>query len=159
MRISHAVKRRFWSKVDKTSSPHGCWLWTGTQSGPREKYGVFWDGKKMRKAHRFAWRLRFGKYPKKFVCHDCPGGDNRLCVRITHLWIGWYKPNSEDMCAKNRQAKGEFNGRSKLTSAQIPAIFKDRALGMSGLKLAKKYGVSDVMIYDILNGKFWRHIK
>lgn len=34
------------------------------------------------------------------VCHNCPLGDNKLCVNPDHLWIGTQKENNEDALQK-----------------------------------------------------------
>lgn len=108
-----ADEDRFWSRVDTGSSPHGCWLWTaGTSNG----YGQFrpnktWPGIG---AHVFAWLLHAGEIPEgMFVCHNCPGGDNRLCVNPAHLFLGTKSQNSLDMWAKGRGATGDRAGARK----------------------------------------------
>ncbi len=68
----------FWSKVQKSE---GCWEWTGCVS--KNGYGSFtFDGVSMC-AHRAAWFIAYGEWPKeRDVDHICR---NRRCVRIGHL--------------------------------------------------------------------------
>src|SRR3990172_1763408 len=44
--------KRFWSKVDKNTD-NGCWKWRGAMNIPG--YGVFWNGRRMEMAHRWAF--------------------------------------------------------------------------------------------------------
>jgi hypothetical protein len=95
---------RFWSKVDKTSSPHGCWLWAGTLNGAG--YGLFHVGgeygPKIR-SHRYSFEAVIGPISAGMeVCHNCPGGDNPRCVNPTHLWIGTHQENMADARQKGR---------------------------------------------------------
>jgi hypothetical protein len=95
------------SRIDKTSSPFGCWLWIGGT----HIYGQVWYGGKMWMAHRLIWALLKGPIPKhKKVLHDCPGGDNTRCCNPDHLWLGTQKQNVADMVAKGRQARGTRHG-------------------------------------------------
>lgn len=43
---------RFWAKVDHTPT---CWIWSGSRDG--KGYGLFWDGDRQVRAHRFAYEL------------------------------------------------------------------------------------------------------
>lgn len=98
---------RFLEKVDKTSSPHGCWLWTaGTTTGG---YGKFFFQGRQQDAHRVAWQLADGPIPHgKQVCHDCdryyPVGDTtyRRCARRSHLFLGTQQENVDDCKRKGR---------------------------------------------------------
>ena len=81
----------FWSKVDKTSQPNGCWLWTGSI---HNGYGRFYYGYQRIFAHRFAYEVSYGIIPEGlFVLHK-PPCTNRRCVR--HLYLGTQKQNSQD---------------------------------------------------------------
>lgn len=61
-------------------------------------------------AHRAAWDEQVGEIPQgAFVLHKC---DNRLCVRVEHLYIGDASDNMRDMVDRGRQRyDGEHNGR------------------------------------------------
>lgn len=67
--ISYTEKTiaRFWAKVDKTSDPNGCWLWSAsTKNG----YGQFTISRALpaRYAHRIAWELMHGEIPPDMLC-------------------------------------------------------------------------------------------
>ncbi len=99
-----SLEERFWSKVNKTSSPYGCWLWIASLS--TTGYGQIYRGrgKGMVFAHRVSWLIHFGDIPEGMsVLHNCPGGDNPLCVNPAHLWLGTQADNMHDMWAKGRQ--------------------------------------------------------
>src|ERR1019366_9352874 len=103
---------RFWPKVDMTSGPNGCWLWTGFKqknADGSDMYGSCRVEGVIRYAHRIAWQLahpegipprmvgRDGIEGKTFVLHNCPGGDNPACVNDAHLWLGTDHDNMADM--------------------------------------------------------------
>lgn len=97
---------RFWSKVHKTSSPHGCWEWTASCFEKRGGYGQFstvsFSGRKRYSAHRFSWLIEHGSIPKGLcVLHRC---DNPKCVNPMHLFLGTDMDNVRDMRAKRRDS-------------------------------------------------------
>lgn len=76
---------RFWAKVDKTSDPNGCWLWTASLSSVG--YGAFGiGGRKTNKvylAHRVAYELIVGTIPDGLqIDHICMV---RCCVNPDHM--------------------------------------------------------------------------
>jgi hypothetical protein len=58
-----------------------CWEWNGGMH--RKGYGVFWDGSKLRKAHRYSYELFRGAIAIGLTLdHLCR---NRKCVNPDHL--------------------------------------------------------------------------
>lgn len=103
--------------------------------------------------HRLIYELKIGEIPaNKVILHSC---DNPACFNIEHLSIGTNEENQLDKVMKKRQAKGEKNGRSKLTEDDIRKIRKDNR---SGKVIGSEYGISDVMVYSIKNLKSWKHV-
>jgi hypothetical protein len=86
--------------------PNGCHEWTGT----RNQYGyglvcLTIEGKiTTMGAHRLQWVRYNGPLPEGMdALHDCPGGDNRACINLDHLWSGTPADNQRDMREKGRQ--------------------------------------------------------
>lgn len=98
------LEERFWRFVQKTDD---CWLWTGAHGN----YGFISVSERLGEshqllAHRVSWELHHGPIPDDlWVLHNCPGGDNPLCVNPSHLWLGTPADNSQDMVAKGRHGK------------------------------------------------------
>lgn len=148
---------RFWSKVDCSDSD-GCWEWTASRQ--RQGYGQFKLDGRNRMAHRLAYELAVGPIPDGLqVNHHC---DNPPCCNPMHLYVGTQSDNMQDRERRGRSplcrvqhARGSRNGRSKLTAAQVAEI---RARGDEVLnrQLAQEYGVSDVLIGQILRGEIWK---
>lgn len=57
-----------------------------------------------------------------------------------------------------RLARGERNGASKLTGQAVRELRADHGRGLGQKRLARKYGVSQATVWDILAGKIWRHV-
>ena len=80
---------RFWAKVDKTSDPGGCWLWTAALSGVG--YGVIGFGPRGSNqiflAHRVAYAIVIGSIPDGMTLDHVwdRGCRNRHCVNPAHL--------------------------------------------------------------------------
>lgn len=176
---------RFWAHVDK-SGP--CWVWTGhCHKRGYGQTKVWANGKrKPMQAHRVAFLLTNGYLPDDLmVCHKC---DNRPCCNPAHLFAGTQLDNTADMLAKSRQAtgdrssrrlypdrypcgdehpfhlhpelmaRGEQNGKAKLTAATVREIRALVASGMSMRQVSFRYGVSGMAIADIVHGRTWQHV-
>lgn len=75
------VEDRFWAKVDKTSDPNGCWLWTASVGS--HGYGAFGVGQAVKVAHRIAYELTVGPIPEGLhLDHLCR---RHACVNPAHL--------------------------------------------------------------------------
>jgi hypothetical protein len=90
---------RFSRRVDTSGD---CWVWTGPMT--RHGYGRFYVNGAEHPAHRWIYEEILGPLPKGLlVCHRC---DNPACVRVSHLFSGTAKENTEDMIAKGRDNFG-----------------------------------------------------
>lgn len=108
------------------------------------------DNKKIM-AHRAVYEHFKGQIPDGMVVrHTC---DNASCINPEHLTIGTVMDNVMDRVKRNRSAKGERNGRSKLTSEQVIEIKSDNISKQS--VIARKFGVDPTTVRDIKKGKIW----
>jgi hypothetical protein len=90
--VSPERQRLFWSVVDKTSHPNGCWVWTGRN----QFYGRFITGSPKKYSYCFAHRLSYtwlrGPIPPGlYLDHLCR---NTLCVNPDHLEAVTIKVNT-----------------------------------------------------------------
>lgn len=81
----------------------------------------------------------------------CPLMGSRRAAKITEIL----------KLAENRKGrpKGEFNHKAKLRSEWILLIRELCKRGVYQTELAKLCGVSNVTIFDVANGRTWKHIK
>jgi hypothetical protein len=149
-----ALEERFWPKVNKTVS---CWLWTACKIN--NGYGQIGDTRNPNGwslVHRISWELANGTVPEGLcVLHKC---DVRLCVNPDHLFLGTYRENSLDAATKERMAKGEKSGKSKLTVPQVRRIKRDLAAGVTQRKLADANKVTYQCIQAIQYGITWKGV-
>lgn len=134
----------------------GCLEW----QGPVDKDGYGWISTSSHnghsKAHRYAWWRVNGEIPAGFVIrHRC---DNPSCCELTHLILGTHQENMDDRKVRNRGAKGEKDGRAKLTNEMVLEIRKLYAEGITQVKLAALYPVTQSSISLIVLRKQWTHI-
>lgn len=76
-----------------------------------------------------------------------------------NLFRGNRTINSIDKVLKNRQAKGENVGGSKLSEADIFLMRKRTISGSSQRDLAVEFGISQGNVSSIVNRKTWGHLK
>ncbi len=143
-------------KIDRNSvklPESGCWLWIGSLTN--NGYGRMTFGAKTEfLAHRVSYEQKYGKIPDgKFALHKC---DVKSCVNPDHIFIGTQQENMTDKVKKNRQAKGESHGMSKLTKEQATEA---KFSGAKTSELAKKFNCSAVIIRQIRSGLYWRHLE
>ena len=127
-----------------------------TAGRDRDGYGRKWVDGKSRLTHRLSYveahKLDLGDIDGLVVMHTC---DNPPCVNPDHLALGTRRNNVDDMTAKGRQGRGETQGFSKLTEADVIDI---RASTKKQAHLAKKYGVVHQCISSIKTYRTWKHV-
>jgi hypothetical protein len=141
---------RFWARVDRTGN---CWLWTGILD--KDGYGRFCIYRNAVtiycRAPRVAWELIRGPIPGRLhVLHQCPSS-LKTCVRSdldeSHLYLGRQADNSRDMVMRGER-------RTKLTADMIEDIKSNYPDGrMTQSELASKHGISQALVWNVLNGR------
>lgn len=138
----------FWTRVDKTSDPQGCWLWTG-QIRSDGYGGICWQGK-MEVTHRLAYLLTGNTIPEGLVLRHsehCVG--KKHCCNSAHLTPGTQSENRLDMHRDGTMM-------CKLTAEQVLDI---RArVGQTQREIADEFGVKQTAISKIIHRKSWKHI-
>lgn len=149
-------QERFAEKIDKTSSPIGCWLWQSTIL--RDGYGQMIINGKHNAAHRLSYELYKGPIPQGMhVLHRC---DVYACLNPDHLFLGTHQDNMNDKIAKGRAGVpfGENHPRAKLKTTQVLEIRRKSASGTSHAELSREFGVSTSAIEAICKRRTWRSI-
>lgn len=139
-------------------SQTGCWEYQGGLNA--QGYGYFWLRGQTVYAHRaMAYHHGLLSSPKdgfKDIRHSC---DNRKCCNPEHLSVGGALLNAKDRTMRNRGAKGESSGASKLKEHQVLEILQCVSkLGMSHRATASKFGVSKRAVTMIVTGQSWNEV-
>jgi hypothetical protein len=138
-----------WEVVD-----NGCWNIT-SHAKNKKGYHVFKrDGKNYR-IHRWMYMHHTGDKDIEtyVILHTC---DNPSCCNPEHLRKGTQQENINDRVEKNRSAKGENHGLSKLSDEQASFILNDPHYKITDL--AKLFDVYPNVIKQIKQRKTWKHI-
>jgi hypothetical protein len=97
---------RFWSKVDTSAGPRGCWLWTASTNG--KGYGWFRFNGESLFAHRVLMTVVTGEPLGNLqVDHRCRV---KNCVNPMHLRLTTNKQNHENLTSANRNSKSGIRG-------------------------------------------------
>lgn len=153
--------RRILSKTNLplTREGHSNWCkpWMYVGSLDRDGYPVMgYKGVKLR-VHRAMLFLYLGELPP-VTRHLHPGVRLRRDVNPRRLVAGTQAENVADRDRQGRTAKGESNGRSKLTQEEVAAIKGRLSEGAAKRQLAREYGVDRTTIRDIDRGRIWKHV-
>lgn len=142
---------KFWAKVD-CRADNECWPWGGAPD--KDGYGQIWDGYagKMKRAHKVSAEIHHGESNGRIVMHSC---DMPSCCNPAHLSYGTNADNVADKVSKNRHAKGESQGHSKLTEAQVNEIRRRANEGYR--KLCNEFQLAPSTVYRIWHGQAWKH--
>ncbi len=148
------ILERFYKHVRITDC---CWIWDGAVN--TNGYGTIGRGKKrdgLIGAHILSWIIHFGPVPEgKWILHDCPIGDNPLCVNPAHLWSGTHTDNMHDMMRKLRaRFRGVAYGE-KLTWEKVDTI-RVCYPTLNTRELAEAFNVTDTAICDVVNFETWK---
>ena len=142
----------FFSQVGPPDAD-GCLPWLGRRNA--DGYGVFYFYWRMMAAHRLSVLFNRGNFPRsKLVCHTC---DHPWCVNPQHLVLGSPAWNMRDAAAKGRKPgkPGQTNGNARLTAEDVRQIRKLLEAGKTQSEVALAFGVSQVNISLIKNGRSW----
>lgn len=128
---------------------NGCWHIISHKSGKRP-YPIIYVNNKTYKVHRLIYERDVEKIKDgNVIRHKC---DNPYCINPKHLIQGSQNDNIQDKIKRNRQAKGENIGTSKLTNEDVIWIYTFEGT-YSDIK--KKINVSYRTIDDIKEGVLW----
>lgn len=146
---------------EKNSIPvpaSGCWIWTGP-IWESNGYGRISRNRSSGGdigAHKASYITHKGKVPIGHVVrHLC---DTPLCVNPDHLLTGTVYDNKRDAVKRQRHAHGSTSGNAKLSENDIPLIRKLLASGLSQSEVARRFGVSHGIIFNIDHNVTWRHV-
>lgn len=153
--MDNSTITNFWSHVDKTSNPNGCWEWTASKIQNGLPYGKFHIHRKYVSAHRFSWMIHKGSIPSgMLVCHKC---DNPSCVNPNHLFLGTNKDNAVDRSVKGRGAINSRNGNSKLTDDKVLNIRNLYTnMHLSQESIAAMFGICQSQVSRIVRKVHWK---
>lgn len=141
--IDDTAVERFWTKVDRSAGPEGCWLWTAATWKPPSTYGQFPHRGKLLRAHRVSYELAHGPIPEGLVvCHTC---DTPRCVNPSHLWVGTNADNTRDRDRKGRHRWRKTKG--PITEAMVQRMRDLRQQGWTYAAIAAEVGVSTGVAY------------
>lgn len=156
------LAERFWANV-QVGNPNECWPYllyrreTGHGSfRVRDLHAQGIVKSTAASSHRVAWYLHSGKWPANIIVrHKC---DNAACCNPNHLELGTHQDNVADRVKRDRSARGESVGSSKLTERDVRAIRKRYDKGWKMAALAHRYGVNKSTISQIVHRITWEHV-
>lgn len=134
-------------EIDKET---GCFNWIGGLNN--FGYGGFRVGRKVLKAHRFAYEYYVGPLEEGMVIAHCC--HNTKCVNYKHLRQDTQSSNLTDMSYQNT------NPSQILTPEEVADIknrLENNYYGL-GSQLAREYNVSNSTISAIKKGVSWSHL-
>lgn len=134
-----------------------CLAWPFGNNG--KGYGVFHENGRVIAAHTYACREAHGARPssKHEVAHSC-GRGHLLCCAPKHLRWATRKENHADKARHGTLPFGQNNPSNKLTPDQVLAI-RDLGGTEPQHQIAKRFGVCQMTISNILSGKVWGWLK
>lgn len=122
----------------------------------KQNYGRFRFNGFRWMSHKFSYSCFYGEIPENLlICHTC---DNPPCVNPYHLYAGTDLDNMNDRDLRDRTARGERNGFSKLNEKDIYKI-RELLPFYNRQEIANIFNVSRSAIFRIQNKTTWSHVK
>lgn len=149
--MTMSLKERFWAKVDRGELDE-CWEWNAAMVQGR---GYIRDGDRGRYATRVVMELEGNDPEGVCVLHHC---DNPACVNPEHLYLGDRDDNTSDRAERNRCARGESCGSSKLMEGDVMEIRARYDAGETQVGLAREYPVEPSTLGRIVRRETWTHL-
>lgn len=137
-----------------------CITWRWSRSTTKYASTVNAEGKQV-SAHRYVYEEIVGPLNGLHALHRC---DNPPCVRPSHLFAGSHSDNMRDAYQKGRKVAtrhappGEAHPNARLKAADVYAIRRLCAQGVSQGKIAATYGVSRACVTRINRRTLWKSL-
>lgn len=130
----------------------GCIEWPFAKND--KGYGLAVVNSKQRGAHNWMCRLAHGEPHLiwKHAAHSC---GNPGCVNPNHLRWATHVENMADKLLHGTMNRGERNGKTTITEADVIAI---REAPAKLAPLVEKYGLTKHSISKIRAGRTWKHV-
>lgn len=78
-------------------------------------------------------------------------------LNVDHMVLGTQRDNVADMFARGRaDRRGQRNGSARLSPDQVREIRRLSKAGTSGADLARRFGVSQSQISNVINHRHWK---
>lgn len=118
-----------------------------------DNVNLFGGKRKSKTVHSLIATAFIGPRPDgQEVRHGCAG---RNCNLPSNLCYGTRAENNSDRWRDGTMLKGEDVKNSRLNEAAVHRIHGEYRSGSNQYEIAKKYGVSQSVISEILSGKKW----
>lgn len=152
--ISYVNGKKQGLKLNKRfiKEQNGCYVCTARHHN-EGGYPTYKHKGKSTYLHRIIYQIYYGKSVEgKVIRHTC---DNPSCINPLHLKSGTHADNIQDRVDRDRSARGEKNGRAKLTKKQVLKIRRNKKNTIT--ELARKHNVCRRTIRFIRDGITWKH--
>lgn len=148
-RVPHGEASR-WLLDHVTFSSDDCLIWPFARM--HTGYGRVWLNGRLQVASRAMCELAHGNPPSRnyYAAHSCGKGRDG-CVNPKHLSWKTRLENEADKRAHGTVARGEKNGRAKLSDADVMRI-RELAGAVPQKELAAMFGVSPSLISMVIAG-------
>lgn len=118
-------------------------------------YARLYDGARMKAAHRMVCEQIYGAPPsrKHHAAHSC-GKGHEGCVSPKHVRWATVTENMRDRVEHGTSNRGQRQWQARLTEEDIREI-RSLVSGMTQSAMARKFGVDQSHISDIINRRRW----